>query len=125
MMLQAQNIAKAYGEFRALDGVTLEIHAGEFVSVIGLRSAHERIALAYTVFPDLRRYERRKGTQLSGGERKCCPLPVLRLDPECLLVDEPLKGCHLLLSPPFVRPCTPSRKLTVHPPGRIQYPPRP
>ncbi len=39
MILQAQNIAKAYGEFRALNGVTLEIAAGEFVSVIGPNGA--------------------------------------------------------------------------------------
>src|SRR5574341_1707064 len=32
------------------------------------RPAEERIALAYQVFPGLRRYEARRGTQLSGGE---------------------------------------------------------
>jgi branched-chain amino acid transport system ATP-binding protein len=39
MMLQAEKIAKAYGGFRALDGVTLGINAGESVSVIGPNGA--------------------------------------------------------------------------------------
>ena len=34
------------------------------------KSAEDRIALAYQVFPNLRRYESRPGTHLSGGERK-------------------------------------------------------
>ncbi len=39
MILQAEGVRKLYGEFCALDGVSLSIEPGEFVSIIGPNGA--------------------------------------------------------------------------------------
>jgi branched-chain amino acid transport system ATP-binding protein len=65
----------------------------------GGRPASERVALAYRVFPALRRYMARKGPQMSGGERKMLSIArALALDAEMLLLDEPFEG----LSPAII-----------------------
>lgn len=63
------------------------------------RQAEERIKLAYSVFPTLERYKARKGTQISGGERKMLSIArALAMDPHMLLLDESFEG----LSPAII-----------------------
>ncbi len=63
------------------------------------RTSEDRIRLAYSVFPALERYRTRKGTQISGGERKMLSVArALALDPHLFLLDECFEG----LSPAII-----------------------
>jgi branched-chain amino acid transport system ATP-binding protein len=63
------------------------------------KTPEDRIKLAYSVFPALERYRGRKGTQISGGERKMLSVArALALDPHLFLLDECFEG----LSPAII-----------------------
>ena len=63
------------------------------------RTPEDRIRLAYSVFPALEKYRNRRGTQISGGERKMLSVArALALDPNLFLLDECFEG----LSPAII-----------------------
>lgn len=99
--------SEVYGDLSVAENIELPTwtrHSG--------RSAQERIALAYQVFPKLKQYASRGGMQLSGGERKMVSIArALALDPKLLLLDEPFEGLSPAIIPTISEGVASIRKL--------------
>ena len=68
MILEARDLRKRYGAFLALDGVSLSVREGEFVSIIGPNGAGKStlINLLTGVFPPSEGHVRFKGRDIGG-----------------------------------------------------------
>ena len=76
------------------------------------RDAKMRLDLAYEIFPKLRQYAARGGSQLSGGERKMVSIArALTLDPRLLILDEPFEGLSPAIIPSIAEGIASIRRL--------------
>jgi branched-chain amino acid transport system ATP-binding protein len=90
---------------RVFPDLTVEenIHLGIWVTEKGARAGVFSMEQCFAIFPGLKGFWRRKGTTLSGGEKKMVSIArALAMSPSLLLLDESFEGLAPLILKHFI-----------------------